>query len=227
MTIALVSGQQNNNQNLSGNTVDLTFASPPGLGNLVATFIVGDQNTSSFTILDNNSNTYSITPQGIIGDGFGPAVAKAAVLYLPNAPANASQILHATAVGSAVVLIGGAEFSGVATSSPISVEAFSNSTTQQTNINAPSVTPPDAGSLLFGGIDSLGGLLTTVNSPWVTDLTIISNAVVTVHTIQTTAALQALDATQSGNTAWIGLISVFKPASAPPPTPPLMGQIWI
>jgi hypothetical protein len=147
-------------------TVSVTLGAAPTTGNLVVVGLsVFDSSNlgapSALTVQDSNNNSYVVTPNSpsaYITDGSGHYV-NSWLAYLLSAPSNASATITATWTTNVnVPAIFAEEFSYTGGSCVFDTDVSASNTTPGTTINTPSITPTNAGSLLYSVGSTLGSL---------------------------------------------------------------------
>lgn len=141
-------------------TLSVSLGSNPTPGDLVCVGIsLANQSTyaSSMTVKDGNGNAYTVTPSS-------PAFFSAAgfycqiwLAYLVNAPSNANATITVSWTTASYAHIWAEEFSGG--TATFDKDATANSSTGSAyTLNLPSITPTNAGELLYSTVNPLGSV---------------------------------------------------------------------
>jgi len=232
MTIALVSGQIAHVSDASAvATRNVVLTNNPTPGNFVVVIgAFGYASSPTFTVKDSAAtpNTYTATTSTPFLNS--TTTGGVGVWYLPNVPSGATKTItianNNNTAGDWTV----AEFSGVATSTPLET-AITGTQTSTTTINTPSVTTTNAGDLVVGGTATAGDVsaVVTTTTPWISFYTFPSTqGEGAEYVIQTSAGAATTGYTQSTAGASATLMAAFKAAASANAFPtPSIGAIMI
>ncbi len=213
MAIALVAGQNATTDFPTGATSrNVVLTNNPTTGNLVVVLFTSGFSTliAGLAAKDSSNNSYVLTSKS----PFLANVQNAAILYLKNAPANATKTITVSWTSGTGVAgdIWALEFSGVDTVSPFENDATGSPASAST-YTTPSYTTLNDGDLLVSAAGS-GGTISGVGTPF-TAATGIPTAQGEggEYFIQTTHGAQAVAYTLSVNGSGAVIIAAFKAAS--------------
>lgn len=191
----------------SGTTLSCTFAGNPQLGSLICVAIYWVKTgsvagTTIVSVLDENSNVYTVTPSS--PSTWSSGAGQCFMAYLRSAPANAGKTITVT-------------FADTQTNGAIWADEFSNGAAvfdsdgtgvgTGTTINTPTASVNSGDDLLYC-IGGSAGLITSANLPWVGNEGGIQNGNFAAWILSTNAAT-ALNFTQN-NVAWTSMVMSFK-----------------
>lgn len=203
-TPALVSGQIASNQSTT-NTITVTLPNDPGTGNFVSVAVVVANGRTLTSVVDCNANTYTVTTNSPSSNA--NRNAKAYITYFENV-SNGCKTITVTVSGTGSTHAAfAAEFSGMATSSVLDIDAAHSGTNATTHIIDPSITPAANEELI---ISVAGIAVNAVNSPYTAiDVSALSGSWAGYY-IQPTAALLTVDFNQSSSAQFAAMIAAFK-----------------
>jgi hypothetical protein len=191
----------------SQSTLTLTFDKPTTAGNLVVVGIEVDSNSpprSVQTVKDDNGDSFSYA----IGSQWGTG--NASTYYLANIPAGQTHI-YLTLNGSTsnAIEMYGAEYSGIATGSPLDKTSVGTGSGGPGHvINSGSATTTQPSELIFGYYEESGMEAPVLDSPWNQRLTYNGNTIAdfTASSTGTYSVTGSVTAFES----WIAMMATFK-----------------
>lgn len=206
MAIALVAGQV---ASAVGANPAAVLPNNPAVGNFVVAAVCTNGTADTITsVKDSNNNTYVATTK----TPFTGVDTRVGIYYLANVPSGATKTVTVTMSSGVNNAVWVAEFSGVATTTPLETDATGNSSANGTHINSPSVTTTNDGDLLISVVGA-GNTISTANSPW-TGISTVQNGNYAEYMTQGTHGVQATDFTQGVSANWNGIIAAFTAAAA-------------